>query len=168
MATEKKTVTPIDIDALVEKRLNVNKDELRQQILEEQLSEILQSDALQEATLSEAIEQLKDAGKEIWKFVSAKSIADIARQLSGVDRLEKKLKRTQKTRRARITQSELDEHKKKPLDLLTSSKEAQTVGQITKSLQADSQLLKRVLAELRNANLIVIQGEKRATRYSIA
>jgi hypothetical protein len=166
MADKKNTkpMAPIDIDALVEKRLNINKDELRQQIVEEQLGEILKSDAVQKATLNDFIEQLKTAGKEIWKLVSAKPIAEVARQLSGVDRLEKKLKR--KPRRASLSQNELDEHKKKVLDTLKSSKESQTIGQLSKTLSLDASVLKKVLGLLRGAKQITTQGEKRATRYS--
>lgn len=162
-----KTIAPIDIDALVEQRLNVNKEELRNQILEEQLSELLQSEAIQEANLHDFLEQLKGAGKEIWKLVSSKPISEVARSISGAARLEKRLK-SKKTRRANLTKEQLADAKGKVLELLKASKEGQTAGQIAKALSLDLNLQKRALSELRQSKQIAITGEKRSTRYLVA
>jgi hypothetical protein len=168
MAEKKSTkaVTPnIDIDALVEKRINVNKEELRQQILEEQLGELLQSEAIQEANLHDFLEQLKGAGKELWTLASSMPVVEIARFLSGADLLEQKLKNKRKPRRPSVPREELDGHKKKLLMALKGFTEGQTIGQLAKNLPFDISLLKRLLVELRKDNLIVTQGEKRSTRY---
>lgn len=168
MATKKeaKELTPVDIDALVEKRLNVSKDELRQQIIEEHLGDFLQSDPVQEATLNEFIEQLKEAGKEIWKYASQMPLLDLARQISGADRLEERL-RNRRTRRSNMSQGELEDYKKKLLDLLKSTGGNQTIGQISKTLQVEPSLLKRPITELRKSNEILSEGEKRSMRYSL-
>ena len=168
MAEKKSTkaVTPnIDIDALVEKRINVNKEELRQQILEEQLGELLQSEAIQEANLNDFLEQLKGAGKELWTLASSVPIIEIARLVSGADLLEQKLKNQRKPRRASVPREEREAHKKTLLAVLKPATEAQTIGQLAKNLPFDMSLLKQLLVELRKDNLIVVQGEKRSTRY---
>jgi hypothetical protein len=168
MATKKeaKELTPVDIDALVEKRLSVSKDELRQQIIDEHLGEFLQSDPVQEANLTEFIEHLKNAGKEIWKHAGQMSILELSRQISGTDRLEERLK-NRRTRRSNTTQAEIDDYKKKLLDLLKSTGGNQTIGQITNTLQIELSLLKRPITELRKANQIVTEGGKRSMRYSL-
>jgi biotin operon repressor len=163
-----KTIAPIDIDALVEKRLSVSKDELRQEILEEQLAELLQSDAIQEATLHDAIEQLKHAGKEIWKLVSVTPISEIARTISGTDRLKRKLLKGYKPKRKKMPLAECEENKKKLLGLLQASTQALSLPELAKALSMDIYAIKKAILELRQANLIITQGKMRGTRYSAA
>lgn len=167
MTKEKSTkaATPIDIEALVEKRLNVNKEALRQEILEEQLGDLLQSQAIQEANLHDFLEQLKSAGKELWKLASSMPVVEMARFISGAGLLEKRLKKKRKPRRPSVPRTELDGHKKKLLKALKGSSEAQTIGQLAKDLPFEKPLLTRLLLELRKDNLIIAQGEKRSTRY---
>ena len=167
MTKEKSTkaATPIDIDALVEKRLNVNKEALRQEILEEQLGELLQSQAIQEANLHDFLEQLKGAGKELWTLASSMSVVEMARFISNADLLEQKLKNKRKPRRDTVSREEAEEHKKKLLKVMRLSTEAQTIGQLEKNLPFQRSLLKRLLAELCKDKLIVTHGDARATRY---
>jgi hypothetical protein len=168
MANKKdnKEVTPLDIDALVEKKLNADKNELRKQVIEEQLETALKSEEIKALNLHDFIEHLKGLGKEIWKEASSQNIANIARQISNVGKLEKKLKK--RTRRQSMSTGELDELKKKLLDYLKASGDKQTIGQIAKGMQSDASLIKRPLTELRKANHLTSEGEKRAMRYAIA
>ena len=129
------------------------------------MNELLQGEALQGATLTEALEQLKHAGKELWKLASAKPIVGIARSISGVDRLEQRLKSKRRPRRASLSPAELDALNTRILEFLKSAKEPQTVGQISKALSLDQVVLKSVLLKLRAAKQITAQGKQRSTRY---
>lgn len=164
-AKETKEVTPLDIDALVEKKLNADKNELRKQVIEEHLDNTLKSEEVKNKTLNDFIEHLKSLGKEVWKEAAGRNVVDIARDLCNVGRLEKKLKRK---RRQSMSTGELDELKKKLIDYLKTIKEKQTIGQIAKGMQSDAALIKRPLMELRKANQLSSEGEKRAMRYALA
>jgi hypothetical protein len=170
MATKKSTkvVASIDIDALIEKRFNIEKEELRQQVFEEQLSKLLQSTALREATLREFLEQLKNSSQELWKIVSAKPILEIAHIVSGANLLEKHLKKQRRPTRWSLTATELDEHKTRLLGFLTSSEEGQAAEQISTALSLDPNVVKLVLLKLRASKQVTTQGKKRSTRYLLA
>jgi hypothetical protein len=170
MATKKSTkvVASIDIDALIEKRVNVEKEELQQQVFEEQLSDLLQSTALREATLREFLEQLKNSSKELWKMVSAKPILEIARIVSGANLLEKRVKKQRRSNHWSITATELDEYKTRFRAFLTSSEEGQTAEQISTALSLDPNIVKLVLLKLRASKQVTTQGKKRSTRYLLA
>ena len=165
MATEKSTNIFINLEALFQARLNSEKKELRQEILEEQLGELLQSEAVQEANLHDFLEQLKHAGKELWTLASSMPLIEIARFISGADLLEQKLKNK---RKPRTTPAKLEDLKAQVLAFLKSSIEGQSSEQIQKALSLEPSVLKPVLLKLRTSKQVTTQGEKRATRYSAA
>jgi hypothetical protein len=167
METEKKgtkVATFVNVEALVEERLNASKEELRQEILEEKLTERLKSEAFQEATLSEFVEQMQRAGKELWKLVSDTPIMEIANIITDVDRVKRRLHQ-RRYRRRPTSPIQLEELKTRVLALLRSCKEPQAAEEIYKALSLGRSILRPVLLTLRADKQIISQGNKRSTRY---
>lgn len=163
-----KAVASIDTNAIAKENIDADQEALRQQLLDEQLARLLRDRALQEINLNQFLEQLKSVSKELWKTASSKPIVEIARTISGVDRLERRLKSKRKSRRSSPTPTDLDELKNKILAFLKSSNEGQRIGQLSESLSLEPSVLNSVLLKLRASGQVTTQGERRFTRYLLA
>ena len=164
MATEKSTNIFINLEALFQARLNSEKKELRQEILEEKLNELLKREVFQEATFREFLKQMKRAGTELWELASATPIVEIARIINDIGHIKKRLQQ-RRYRRRPTSPNQLEKLKTRVLKLLRSSKEPKAAEDIYKALSLGRSFLRPVLQKLLASKQIISQGNKRSTRY---
>lgn len=165
----------IDIDTLVDQRIEANRDEIRKQVIRETLSEMLKEASSKETTLEEFISQLKGTSEEIWKFANQRPLRELVEEISGVSqliadnqRLREELRqyRGRGGRAPRSDRAAIEDIKKQILEHL-QGKEPMTIGQLVKTLNTDTSTLKKPLSELRSAGRIKAEGARRSMRYSL-
>jgi hypothetical protein len=172
-----KDSAPIDIDALVDERISLNRDEIRQQVIQDALTELLRSQTAG-LTLEEFVSLIKNSNKELWKYASQRPVRIVAAEISGADKLREENLRLKEQLRGGAVEAPRrgrrpavngggEELKTKILDYLKGKKDKLTVGQLVKGLGVDTTTIKKPLAQLRKEGRIAAEGARRSMRYSL-